>query len=141
MASQTIRVRVPIDSQDPKAWAAALAYADQIVQRLGPPAKDIILLTHTKQLLTRTSLAGALGAASAKALNGGKSVTLKSGTVLRAETLQTLRLPPKGAVIIAYYGEDRMMTTVDGYANVGGVVVVPDHEDSIEQWIQRWNPL
>ncbi len=139
MADKTIRIRVPIDSQEPQAWQAAWSYADAIAQRSDPPGEDVILLTHTKQQLAILAR-GSMTAATFKALNGGKSVPLPSGATLRAETLRPLRFPPRGAVIIAYFGEDKMMTTVDGYAGVTGVVVVPDHEDSIPEWVARWNP-
>lgn len=51
---QIIRVIVPVDSQEPKAFRLALAYAEQISKGAG--IEDIILPVNTKHHLERTYL-------------------------------------------------------------------------------------
>lgn len=140
MASPT-RLVVPIDSQDPSAWAHALAYAAAIGGQAQPVVADYILLTHGKQQLKSTSLAGHVGATAAKKLLTNSAVPLESGGQLRHATLQTLRGSGRGAVMIAYYADEGMLETLDGIDSIVGIVAVPDLPDDIDGWIARWNPL
>lgn len=136
-----IRVVVPIDSQDPSAWTTSLAYAVAIGAKAQPPAREYILLTHTKAQLKQTSLGNHIGSANTKLLLANHSIDLTSGRSLRHATLQTLGGSARQAVIIAYFAEDMMMETIDGLAGVIGVVVVPDFSYSIDQWSERWTPI
>ena len=136
-----IRVVVPIDSQDPSAWAHALAYAEMIGAQAEPAARDYILLTHTKQQLSQTSLGNHVGAAQAKTLLANKDLGLPNGARLRHATLQTLRGSARQAMIIAYFAEDKMMETIDGLTGVIGVVAVPHYAGEVDGWIARWNPV
>jgi hypothetical protein len=124
---------------DPATWATALSCAAALAEKLG--VSEIILLTYAREQLRHTSLAGFLGAQAVKVLNSGKSLNVGRGKTIRAETIRTLRSPTKGAVILAYYVDDGMLTTIDGYRGVGGVVAVPDLADGAEAWGERWNPL
>ena len=135
------RIVVLIDSQDPSAWAHALGYAGAIGSRAQPSVREYILLTHGKQQLKSTSLAGHVGAQAAKALLGNTAVPLQSGGQLRHATLQTLRGSGRGAVIIAYYADEGMLETLDGIAGIFGIVAVPDLPGEIDGWIARWTPL
>ncbi len=135
------RIIGPIDSQDPSAWVQALAYAGAIGAQAQPAVRDYILLTHGKQQLKSTSLAGHVGAQWAKTLLGNSAVSLSTGGQLRHATLQTLRGSGRGAVIIAYYADERMLETLDGIAGIVGIVAVPEVPGEIDGWIARWNPL
>ncbi|MBD9571890.1 hypothetical protein [Ensifer sp. ENS08] len=130
-----------MDSQDPEAWRYALAYAMKIGGSAATPVQNYILLTHTKQQLKSTSLSDHVGAAASKNLLANKTVSLSDGGQLRHETLQTLRLTGRGAVIIAYFAEDKLLETVDGLDAVVGVVAVPDIKSQADKWIARWNPV
>ncbi|MBB4274135.1 hypothetical protein [Rhizobium mongolense] len=136
-----IRVVVPIDSHDPQAWKYGLAYALKIGAEAEPPAQDYILLTHTKQQLKSTSLAGHVGTQAAKALLANDSIRLSNGGHLRHATLQTLRGSGRRAVIIAYFAEDKMLETLDGLDLVAGIVAIPEFPRHAENWIARWNPV
>lgn len=135
------RIVVPIDSQDPSAWAHALAYATAIGCQAQTPVRDYILLTHGKQQMKSTSLAGHVGAQWAKTLLGNSVVPLPKGGQLRHATLQTLRDSGRGAVIIAYYADEGMLEMLDGIAGIIGIVAVPDFPGEIDGWTARWNPL
>ncbi|MGL6210120.1 MAG: hypothetical protein ACRC14_09865 [Paracoccaceae bacterium] len=138
--SNPIRVVVPIDCHDPSAWATALAYAEAIGTKAQPPAREYILLTHTKSQLTQTSLGNHVGSAETKLLLANQSIPVAEGGNLRHATLQTLRGSARQAVIVAYFAEDEMMEKVDGLAGVIGVVVVPDFPTDVDNWSARWNP-
>lgn len=138
---QPTRIVIPIDSQDPSAWSIALAYAGAIGASAQPATQDYVLLTHAKQQLKSTSLAGHVGAAVAKALLANNSVPMQDGGALRHLTLQTLRGSGHGAVVIAYYADDAMLETLDGIDGLTGIVAVPDLPGQIVGWIERWNPL
>lgn len=133
------RIFIPLDSQSAPSWQTAIAYAEQIARTVGSTPGTIILLTHTKSQLKDTALAAHLGA-NAKVLASGSDVRLSTGPTLTARTLQTLRSPPRDSVILAFFGEDRMLETVDGLRNLAGVVVVPDHVSDAAAWKERWNP-
>jgi hypothetical protein len=130
-----IRVLLPLDSQSTETLGLALSYASGICKEFG--TQDIILLTHTKHQLEHTSLSTALGAARAKALSKGP-IAIQGGGQLKAETMKTLRIPPKNSVIIAYYAEPQILDYIDGLNNVAGVVVVPDHPGDADKWVDRW---
>lgn len=136
-----IRVVVPIDSQDPEAWKFGLAYALKIGAETNPPAQDYILLTHTKQQLKSTALAGHIGSQNAKTLLANQAVRLQNGGQLRHATLQTLRGSGRRAVIIAYFAEDKMLEALDGLDLVAGIVAIPDLPEDATSWITRWNPV
>lgn len=136
-----IRVVVPIDCHDPSAWAYALAYAQRIGTEAQPPTTNFVLLTHTKQQLSHTSLGNHVGAAQAKALIANREVRLQGSGVLRHATLQTLRGSGRQAVIIAYFAEDKMMETIDGLVGVTGVVAVPEFSGEVDTWSARWTPI
>lgn len=138
--AEPIRLVIPIDSDDPDAWSFALGYAEAIGTQAKPPASDYVLLTHGKQQVKHTSLAGHLGDAAAKALHANRTVGIPSGQQLRHATLQTLSGYARGAVIIAYYADDRMLEKLDGIDGLAGIVAVPDISDRIEKWVARWNP-
>lgn len=138
---QPQRVVVPLDSQDQAAWDHALAYAFAIGSDAEPPTQDYVLLTHTKQQLKFTSLAGFLGERGTKQLLGGMGLPVEGGGLLRHATQQTLRGAARGAVIIAYYADDRMLEGLDGLAGVAGIVAVPDLPNDVDDWIARWNPF
>ena len=139
--TNSTRVVVPIDSQDPSAWAHALAYAEAIGGNRVPVVEDYILLTHAKQQLKNTSLARHVGASATKALLDNSTIPLSSGGCMRHETLQTLRGMGRGAVFIAYYADENMLETLDGITGVAGIVAVPDLPGDVAGWIKRWNPL
>jgi hypothetical protein len=138
--TQTIRLVIPIDSGDPSAWSFAIGYAEAIGQQAQPAAKEYILLTHGKQQLKHTSLTGHMGETAAKALIANRTVGLPQGAQLRHATLQTLGGYARGAVIVAYYADDKMLEKLDGIDGLVGIVAVPDLSDDIDQWVARWNP-
>jgi hypothetical protein len=128
-----------MDSQDLEAWRYALAYAKKIGAAASPPVQNYILLTHTKQQLKSTALGSHVGDSASKALLANKSIALSDGAQLHHETLQTLRLTGRGAVIIAYFAEDKLLETIDGLDAVTGVVAVPDVPGRADKWTARWN--
>jgi hypothetical protein len=137
---QPIRLVIPIDSDDPDAWSFAIGYAQAIGKQAQPAAKDHVLLTHGKQQLKHTSLAGHMGDAAAKALIANRTVELPQGAQLRHATLQTLGGYARGAVIVAYYADDKMLETLDGIDGLIGIIAVPDIANNIEKWVARWSP-
>lgn len=134
------RVAFQEDSMDAATWADALLRAAEIGAKAVPPVRDYILLTHTKQQLSLTSLAGALGTPTAQALIAGKAVPLSGSAQLRHATLQTLKGTARGGVVVACYADGRMMDTLDGLDGLVGVVAVPDMPDDVADWIERWKP-
>jgi hypothetical protein len=136
----TTRVLVPIDSAQLAAWQTAIAAADAICAQAGPPLPEVILLTHTKQQLKGTTLAGHLGTM-AKSLAAGQSATLPCGAVLRAETLQTIGLMSRPSVVIAAYADEKMLTTLDGFRQAAGIVALPEFVGGVANWEALWNPF
>ena len=134
-----IRVLVPNDSQDPEALALALAYAQEIVRKVG--STDILIITHTKDQLRHTGLGANLGENAAKALLAGRQASLSSGATLRHGTLATLRYASGKPVIIAYYADEKLLDFVDGMTGVKGVVAVPWVPGEVDQWRERWTPI
>jgi ribosomal protein S28E/S33 len=136
--AEVVRVLVPLDSQTSEALGTALGYAKAICKKTG--ARDIILLTHTKHQLDHTSLAGALGDRAIKALAKGP-VAVEDGIQLHAETMRTLRWPPRSSVMIVYYAETEILDLADGTRNVVGVVAVPDIPGEANDWAARWGVM
>lgn len=134
--TKTIRVLVPVDSQEPEAFNLALAYAEQISKTAG--VEDVILLVHTKHQLDSTGLSRFLGAAAVKALNKG-TAALSWGGRLHGETMKTLRYTARKSVIIAYYADEKLLDFVDGLNNIAGVVAVPWVPGEADGWVTRWN--
>lgn len=139
MAEPT-RLIVPIDTDDAASWSHAISYAKAVGTAAEPPARTYVLLTHTKGQLKHTSLARHMGERAAKELGANRPVGLGDGLQLTHATLQTLS-HASGAVVIAFYADDRMLERLDGTAGLVGVVAVPDLPGQIEDWTARWNPL
>ena len=133
---KSIRVLVPLDSQQPEAFNVASAYAEQISKAAG--VEDVILLVHTKHQLDSTGLSRFLGAAAVNALNKG-TAALSWGGHLHGETMKTLRYTARKSVIIAYYADEKLLDFVDGLDNVAGVVAVPWIPGEADDWVTRWN--
>lgn len=136
-----LRILIPLEGDDPNAWAQAVGFADAIAERASASAREIILLTHTKDQLRRTSLSDHMGEPAAKALLAGRPVGIASGRQLRHATLQTLRGSARGAVVVAYYADDSMLEKLDGLDGLAGVVAVPWVTDQVQGWTARWNPI
>lgn len=130
-----------MDSQDPTSWQYALAYALRICKDSSGSLSKIVLVTHTKQQLSRTSLSGHIGDAQAKILHKGNPLTLSSGVTLTHHTMRTLSSVQRGTVAIVFYGEDGILDFVDGIIGLGGVVVVPELDGYAAGWTERWNPI
>lgn len=133
--TNTIRVLVPIDSQDENAFQIALAYARKICEQEN--YSDVVLLTHTKNQLTQTSLSDFLGKPVVRTLAKG-TASLPGGVKLRAETMRTMGQSARKSVMLVYYAEQEILDFVDGLHNIGGVVAVPDFEGEADDWSQRW---
>ncbi|MCK8465200.1 hypothetical protein MUY35_15175 [Aliiroseovarius sp. S1339] len=133
--TNTIRVLVPIDSHDKNALQTALAYAKKICEQEN--FSDVVLLTHTKNQLTQTSLSGFLGKAVVQTLAKG-TASLSGGIKLHAETMRTMSQSARKSVVLVYYAEQSILDFVDGLHNIGGVVVVPEFEGEADDWSQRW---
>lgn len=132
-----IRVLIPLDTDLPDTLGLALSYATKATTETN--AREVLLLTHTKDQIRYTSLADHLGAA-AKALATGKPVSLSAGLTLRHATRQTLKYGAGHAVIIVYYADDALLEFVDGLKDVAGVIAVPDIAGQTSGWAERWNP-
>lgn len=139
--NQPIRVVAAKDGYQEDGLELALGYAKAIAERANAPDSNVILLTHTKTQLDYTSLSRMLGQGGAKALRNKKRIGLPWGGSLRHETLRTMPSFGQRAILIAYYGETKMLDAVDGIENLAGVVVVPDLEGSANSWIERWGPI
>lgn len=137
---QPTRLVVPIDTDDTASWSYAIEYAQAIGTAAQPPARSYVLLTHAKGQLKHTSLARHMGDRAAKALAANTPVGLAGGRHLIHATLQTLNFA-SGAVVIAYYADEKMLEKLDGVAGLVGIVAVPDLPNQIENWTARWNPL
>ena len=138
--AQPVRVVVPIDTEASEAWSVAIAYAERIGRKPGSAVSGIVLLTHTKQQLKATSLATHMGDVAAKALLANRAVQVTSGLQLCHATEQTLRGFARGAVVIAYFADDKMLEKLDAIGDLAGVVAVPWLVDAIDEWRGRWNP-
>lgn len=134
------RVLVALDSHDPVAWQAALAFADKICTDGGASVRNVVLLVHTKNQLAQTDLARFIGTAQAKLLNRGEALNLPSGAKLRCETLKTLSYMSAKTVVIVYWADMGILDHADGLKNLAGIVAVPDFPDGADQWESRWNP-
>lgn len=138
--TKPIRVLVPVDSQNAEALNLALGYAREICDKVGPDVRDIILLVHSKHQLEHTSLSRSLGAAYVKALSKGP-IALSGDGRLHAETIKTLRYPPRKSVVVVYYAEPKILDYVDGLNNIVGVVAVPDIPGEADNWVARWGAI
>jgi len=136
--AEIIRVLVPLDSHSSEAFETALGYAKAICEKAG--VSDVILLTHTKHQLDHTGLSRLLGERAVLALAKGP-VGLGSGLSLHAETMRTLRWPPRKSVLIVYYAETGILDLADGTRNVAGVVAVPDLTGDADDWARRWGVI
>lgn len=136
--SEITRVMVPLDSHSTEAFQTTFAYADAICEKTG--AADVILLTHTKGQLDHTSLSRLLGPQAVRALSRGP-VTLNSGVRLHAETMRTLKWPPRKSVLVVYYAETGILDLADGTRNVVGVVAVPELPGEADEWVNRWGAM
>jgi hypothetical protein len=132
------RVLVPVDAYDAESFRLALGYAQKICEKVG--AQDVILLTHSKNQLSHTSLSRFLGPAALKALDKG-AMSLSWGGRLNAETMKTLRYSARNAVVVVYYAEPKILDFVDGLASVAGVVAVPDIAGEADAWVARWGAI
>ncbi|WP_374469536.1 hypothetical protein [Phenylobacterium sp.] len=133
-----IRVLVPVDAYDAESFRLALGYAQKICEKVG--SQDVILLTHTKNQLSHTSLSRFLGPAALKALDKG-AMALSWGGRLSARTMKTFRYSARNAVVIVYYAEPKIFDFVDGLTNVAGVVAVPDIAGEADAWVARWGAI
>lgn len=135
---QPARVLVPIDAYDAESFRLASRYAQTICEKVG--SQDVILLIHTKNQLSHTSLSRFLGPAAVRALDKG-SMPLSWGGRLSAETMKTLRYSARNAVVVVYYAEPKILDFVDGLASVAGVVAVPDIAGEADAWVARWGAI
>lgn len=136
--SEIFRVLVPLDSYSTEAFQVAFQYAKTICEKAG--ASDVILLTHTKSQLDHTSLSRLLGDRAVRALSKG-SIALTSDIRLHAETMRTLRSPPRKSVMVVYYAATDILDLVDGTRNIAGVVAVPDLLGEADNWAKRWGVI
>lgn len=132
------RVLVPIDAHDAESFRLAFGYAQKICGTAG--SQDVILLTHTKNQLSSTSLSRFLGPAAVRALDKGP-VPLSWGGRLSVETMKTLRFSARNALVVVYYAEPKILDFVDGLASVAGVVAVPDIAGEADAWVARWGAI
>ncbi|WP_411902744.1 hypothetical protein [Methylorubrum thiocyanatum] len=135
-----IRVVVPVDSMDPESWKLAIEYACAAATGSTPPAREIVLLTHTKAQLEGTSLSAYLGEPTAKALLSNSSVTVSGGTAMRHVTMRTAGRSLPASVVIAFHANDELLEFVDGLQGPLAIVAVPDLPDDAVRWIERWTP-
>ncbi|MEM5584672.1 hypothetical protein WNZ15_19575 [Roseibium sp. AS2] len=135
--TKTIRVLLPLDSQDEQTFGLALAYTEKIATTAG--VLDVILLTHTRAQLDGTGLSHFLGPAASKALTKGKTVNLAWGGKLRGETMKTMRYQARSSVVIAYYANESLLDFLDGLHGIAGVVAVPWVPGEADGWAARWN--
>ena len=133
-----LRVLVPVDAYDAESFRLALGYAQRICEKVG--SQDVILLTHTKNQLSHTSLSRFLGPAAVKALDKGP-VPLSWGGRLNAVTMKTLSYSARNAVLVVYYAEPKILDFVDSLTSVAGVVAVPDIPGEADTWVARWGAI
>ncbi|MBL4799517.1 MAG: hypothetical protein JKY50_19110 [Oleispira sp.] len=131
------RVLIPIDSQDPLSWSYAQAYAEKIIEA-HRKQMNVVLLVHTKNQISSTSLSSHIGSSRAKVLSKGDPLVLPSGAQLQLMTLKTLGYSLRDTIIIAFYADEKMLQLVDDHKELAGVVVVPDQPGDANQWVARW---
>lgn len=137
------RVLIPIDSQDPDSWTYALDHAENINKSRHNPA-NVILLVHTKNQISRTSLSSHIGSSHTKTLSDGKTLALPSGAQLQLETLKTLRTlgyTSRDTIVIAFYADEELLRVVDDHKELAGVIAVPNFLGGAVQWVDRWAPI
>lgn len=137
--TKTVRVLIPLDSQDAQTLKYALAYAEKIAARA--KVSDVILLTHTKTQLDGPGLSQGLGPTAAKALSKGTTFNLHWGGKLHAETIRTLEYKARNSVVIAYYADEKLLDLVDGLHGIAGVVAVPWVPGEADGWAARWSVI
>jgi hypothetical protein len=137
---QMPRVVVPPMDDDAEGWRYARAYADKIASDPSFGVKEIVVYVATKQQLKNSDFPRIAGARLAKALHDGDSVKLANGLTMRAETMKTLRYSGRGALILGFWVDDKMMAAIDGMDGVSAVVAYPWPENGLENWIKTWNP-
>lgn len=135
------RIVVPEDSQLRSAWDLALAYSKAICERSSPPVQDVVLLVHTKRQFEGTVLEHHVGTTLARTLAKGGQVSLPWNATLRLATIQTIRIPSRRSVVVAFFADERLLEVVDGLSHVEGVVAVPDLPDGAAQWAERWTAI
>lgn len=134
------RILIPLDPHDPNAWIEALNHALDLCEPGETDARRIILAVPSRPQMKNMTIAGHLGAASAKTLAAGQTVSFVGGVTLQAEGVAQLRVGPEKVVIIAYYADDKALDKLDGLTHVEGVVVVPSWAGSVAGWTKRWTP-
>lgn len=134
---QPKRVVACKDGYDEKALSLALGYTKLLIDDAGVAAPDLVLLTHTKRQLQSTSLAGMLGPEASRALSAGKQLHTPVGP-LRHATLRTLGNSGNNTIVIAFYADEKMLDELDSMPGLIGIVVVPDREGDIANWVKRW---
>jgi len=133
-----IRILLPLDSQSNETFRSALGYAKGLCKKTG--ASDVILLTHTKNQLNHTSLAGFLGDNTLRELSKGP-VGLGDDIRLRSETMRTIGASVGNSVVLVYYAATDILDLVDGLRSIAGVVAVPDHPKDGDDWAERWGAI
>jgi len=134
------RILIPIDSQDADSWTYALAYAEKI-NKSRQNAANVILLVHTKNQISSTSLSSHIGSSHAKKLNTGNQLTLPSGAHLQLKTLKTLGYTLRDTIVIAFYADEKLLQVVDDHKELAGVIAVPDLPGDADRWVARWAPM
>jgi hypothetical protein len=133
-----IRVVAAKDGYQEDALQLALAYVAVVLKSRPNPSPDIILLTHTKQQLSSTSLSSMLGQPAAKALVSGRTVNTPSGS-LRHATLRTIGYSGRNSIIIAFYADEKMLDEVDSKPGIAAIIAVPHQDGEVAKWAERWD--
>lgn len=139
--TEILRVVVPPMDDDAVGWQYARAYADKIAADPAHGVKEIVLYVATKQLLKNSDFPHITGAGFAKTLHDKGAITLSNGLVMRAETIKTLRFSGRGALILGFWVDDKMMESIDGMEGVSAVVAYPWGEDALANWTRTWSPV
>ncbi len=133
-----IRIVAATDGYQDDALGLALSYVGAVLRARSLTSSDVVLLTHTKQQLSGTSLASMLGSSATKALLAGKPLGIPSGN-LRHVTLRTMSNIRPGCILIPFYADEKMLDEVDSKSGTLAVIAVPDQEGDAASWAQRWN--
>lgn len=133
-----IRVVAAKDGYQEDALQLALGYVAAVLKARPNLDPDVVLLTHTKQQLSSTSLASMMGQAAAKALSSGKRVGTPVGQIRHA-TLRTLGYSVRNSIIIAFYADEKMLDELDSKPGAAAIIAVPHQEGDASTWAQRWN--
>lgn len=133
------RVLVPIDSFEPESWAVALEYAKTICSSNGQKP-NVVLVIHTMQQISSTSLSGFLGQQQVKALKNKKQLSFDGG-ILRLETEKTLPYSINDAVAIVFYADEKLLEKTEDVTALAGIVAVPWMADELDDWANRWGAI